>query len=94
MVWGMDVDWRFVLPLVVALLLLGRWLLERCAHMVLQRGWGEVSREFARVVAFGLLLYSMMQDLQSPDRWLGLYWLLVGCWFYMNNRVTSGEKGG
>jgi hypothetical protein len=45
------------------------------------------SSEIARIVAFALMGYSIAQDLQAPDRLLWLYWLLIGLWFYINNRA-------
>ncbi len=81
------------LLMALAVVILLKVLLDRAALHLYQQGGTEESREFARIAAFGLILYSVMQDLQHPDHLLGIYWLLICCWFYINNRSRSLEKG-
>lgn len=68
-------------------LLLWKWGMDRIAVWVNRQQLLEESEIWGRLFAFGLIAYSVAQDLRDPDPLLGLYWLLVGCWFYINNRA-------
>jgi hypothetical protein len=75
----------YALALLAGLVVL-KLALDRVAVLLQQQGLTESSTEYARISAFGLIVYSVMQDLRSPDQLLWVYWLLICCWFYVNNR--------
>ncbi len=68
------------------LLLLQQVAVRVAAYLQREARLGE-SRELSRIAAFGLIAYSVSQDLTDPDRWLWIYWLLICFWFYINSRI-------
>ncbi len=66
--------------------------LDRVAIKLYRENMLGESFEYARISAFGLIVYSVMQDLKKPDEWLLLYWFVICCWFYVNNRGRALER--
>ena len=69
-------------------LLLLRQAAVRIAAYLQREGGLEESRELSRIAAFGLIAYSISQNLHHPDQWLWIYWGLVCYWFYINSRAV------
>lgn len=68
-------------------LILLRQIADRAADYLVREGGVDESRELSRIAAFGLIAYSISQDLHHPDQGLWIYWVLICYWFYINSRA-------